>query len=180
MSTFILAFFTSQSYSFWRSVYFTTRSIQGRINDICLLITASAKRSEGNGHNAYTGFSSEASNLVQTCTRLKRLSHTFFWASTPTCSNGLGDREIGEDGEHVDLHPSLLGESAIEIGPLLLSVEGLKSLEDADELTSNEVDSLLSCGLPPSQYTYVLLEWVSLYIIEGLQKGILHSGNGME
>ena len=29
--------------------------------------------------------------MVRRCTRLLRLSHTFFWAATPTCSNGLGD-----------------------------------------------------------------------------------------
>ena len=44
LSTFILTFFTSQAYQYWRNVYFTTRAIQGRINDVCLLISLGAER----------------------------------------------------------------------------------------------------------------------------------------
>lgn len=172
LCTFILAFFTSQAYSFWRSVYFTTRAIQGRINDVCLLVTISASRGgKQNDNEPFTSYSEEATSLVQTCTRLLRLSHTFFWASTPTSSNGLNGDNNDERNEQID---------SIEIGPILLSPKGLESLKAADELTSNEVDALLSCGLPPSQYTYVLLEWVSLYIMEGFRDGIFCGGNGME
>jgi hypothetical protein len=157
--TFILAFFTSQSYNFWRSVYFTTRAIQGRINDICLLITMSATRSQPEGNKMNSFYDDEAADLVQTCSRLIRLSHTFFWASTPTSSNGLEN---------------------FEIGPLLLSQEGLRSLVEAHELTSNEVDALLKSGLPPSQYTYILVEWVALYVIEGIENGTLRGGVAMQ
>lgn len=179
LCTFILAFFTSQSYNFWRSVYFTTRAIQGRINDVCLLISASAERelsSEENSNDAttFTGYSKDASELVNTCTRLIRLSHTFFWASTPTCSNGLGDGGVADGDENQDIL------SRIEIGPILLSPEGLRRLQEAEELTKNEVDALLASGLPPSQYTYVLLEWVALYAMEGLKDGTLNGGNGLE
>jgi len=76
LCTFILAFFTSQAYTHWKSVYFTTRAIQGRINDVCMLITISAKRPDKTDAiiSAYTD---EAKELVETCTRLIRLSHTF-------------------------------------------------------------------------------------------------------
>jgi hypothetical protein len=181
LCTFILAFFTSQAYSFWRSVYFTTRAIQGRINDICLLTTVSAERGTVMGlDETFTGFSEDASDLVQTCTRLIRLSHTFFWASTPTCSNGFGDGGVKDGDENRDFSRQQLRDNPIEIGPILLSPEGLKSLEDLEELTSNEVEALLTSGIPPSQYPYVLLEWVGLYIRDGLRSGILHGGNGME
>ncbi len=190
LCTFILAFFTSQSYSFWRSVYFTTRAIQGRINDICLLISASAERecindddNDDNNNNdtkrkkndsTSTGYSEQASELVKTCARLVRLSHTFFWASTPTLSNGLGDGGVLDGDDQQDIL------SRIEIGPILLSPEGLRRLQQVDELTKNEVDALLASGLPPSQYTYILLEWVALYALEGLKDGILIGGNGLE
>jgi hypothetical protein len=78
LCTFILAFFTSQAYSYWRSVYFTTRAIQGRINDICLIITTNAERKAGkmvDGKNM-TDYSFRAAELVATCTRLIRVSHT--------------------------------------------------------------------------------------------------------
>ena len=38
LCVFILTFFTQQAYGHWRSVYFTTRAIQGRINDACMLV----------------------------------------------------------------------------------------------------------------------------------------------
>lgn len=76
--TFILAFFTSQAYSYWRQVYFTTRAIQGRINDICLIVTTNAEREtrtpvDGRAMSDYT---ERAAALVETCTRLIRVSHT--------------------------------------------------------------------------------------------------------
>ena len=91
LCTFILTFFTSQAYSHWRLCYFTTRAIQGRINDVCLLLTLGTARGAPSGELDVTGYSAEGGHLVRLCTRLLRLSHTFFWAATPTCSNGVGD-----------------------------------------------------------------------------------------
>lgn len=78
LCTFILAFFTSQAYSYWRSVYFTTRAIQGRINDICLIITTNAERKKRITPDGkeMSDYSDRAKELVATCTRLIRVSHT--------------------------------------------------------------------------------------------------------
>ena len=92
LTIFVLTFFTSQAYSHWRSIYFTSRAIQGRINDICLLVAIGAERDA-----AGSGYSEEAVKLVGRCTRLIRLSHTFFWAAQPTCSNGVGDGGICQE-----------------------------------------------------------------------------------
>lgn len=177
LCTFILAFFTQEAHRHYKSVYFTTRAIQGRINDVCMILTMSAKRKKTND-GVMTGYDQDADALVSTCTRLIRLSHTFFWATTPTCSNGVGDGGI-TDGDHFkDLPPSEQDLDAI--GPLLLSPYGLRFLERADELTHEEVESLLACGLPPSQYPYILLEWVGMYALEGLHDGTLVGGPGVE
>ena len=40
---------------------------------------------------ASSGYADDAKRLVTLCSRLLRLSHTFFWASTRTLSNGVGD-----------------------------------------------------------------------------------------
>jgi hypothetical protein len=161
LCTFILTFFSSQAYSHWRMVYSCTRAIQGRINDICFLITMGAERDE-------QGYTHKATVLVETCTRLIRLSHTFFWAATPTASDGLGDRE------DKDLSPGF------DIGPLLLSQEGLDGLVAANELTKEEMHTLIATGLPPSQYAYVLLEWVGLYTMRGLREGSICCDDGFE
>jgi hypothetical protein len=161
LCTFILTFFMAETYKHWRSVYFTTRAIQGRINDICMLITMG---SQG------------ADELVARCTRLIKVSHTFFWAATPTCSNGMGDGGI-EDGDENDDIP-LENRLDNAIGPLLLSREGLRRLANAGELTKEEVEALLNSGLPPSQYSYILLEWVGLCIMDGLESELLGTRDG--
>ena len=158
-STFILTFFTAEAYKHWRQVYFTTRAIQGRINDICMLITMSAPPGDA-----------AAEELVHRCTRLLRKGHSFFWAATPTVSDGLADED--------DVDHRMYNVQEEEIGPMLLSAEGLRGLAQAGELTKEEADALLSSGLPPTQYTYVLLEWVGLYFMEGLELEIIGHKNG--
>lgn len=117
LTTFILTFFTSEAYRHWKDVYFTTRRIQGRINDICMLVTMGAT----------TPDKDLKKELVDTCTRLIKLSHTFFWAATPTCSNGVLDGGV-EDGDHnedistADRRDRLNNHA---IGPILLSPRGL-------------------------------------------------------
>lgn len=101
-----------------------------------------------------------------------RPRQTFFWAATPTCSNGLaglGDEEEKAIQAGIDF-----------IGPLLLSAEGLEGLVRAGELSDVEMEALLGSGLPPSQYAYVLLEWVGLCAMDGMQRGWLRSGAGLE
>ena len=173
LSTFILTFFTSEAFAQWKRVYFTTRAIQGRINDLCLFLAVGAAR-EGNGTTVYT---EEAAELLAKCTRLLRLSHTFFWAATPTCSNGVDDGGIADGDENRGMQ---LRDRTDQIGPLLLSCEGLATLVAADELKSEEMEALLDSGLPPSQYAYILLEWVCMHAMEGLRSGALRGQTGWE
>lgn len=191
LSTFILTFFLSHAFSYWQKVYNTTRMIQGRINDIAMLITMAAERGVDDIHDKTTkkarsnasivdkgsqGFSKRAEDLVNLCMRYVRLSHTFFWAQTATSSNGLNDSEdylrdasdckIPVDDEH--------------IGPLLLSPYGLKALERAKQLSREEKEGLMGSGLPPSQYAYILLTWMGVHVMEGLKNGTLRGGAGFE
>ena len=178
LCTFILTFFTSQAYAHWKQVYFTTRAIQGRINDICMLITIGARRSSfsSNGEGtAGTSYSDDAERMVERCTRFVRLSHTFFWAATPTCSNGMGDSgEVDETGA------PWTSRDVYDVGPLLLSPQGLDSLVRSGQMTKEERQTLLDSGLPPSQYAYVLLEWVALHAMSGIETGVLRGGPGLE
>mmetsp|Transcript_39676 Transcript_39676/g.80979 ORF Transcript_39676/g.80979 Transcript_39676/m.80979 type:complete len:502 (-) Transcript_39676:863-2368(-) len=195
LCTFILTFFTAEAYKHWRNIYFTTRAIQGRINDICLLVTIGAERGDcdevgcgneaefdGIVQGATTGYSEAGAKLVDKCTRMVKLSHTFFWSATPTCSNGVGDEGL-EDGDHapdVDMRhdPESIQQKAI--GPLLLSPEGLQELVSVGQLTKEERSALLNSGLDPSQYCYILLQWVGLHVMNGLRTGAMTGGNGLE
>ena len=181
LCTFILTFFTQEAYKHYRTVYLTTRAIQGRINDICLLITIGSLRGEPeslSNDNLVTGYSDEALAVVETCTRLIRLSHTFYWASVPTASNGIRDGGGKDKDNHDWLENAYNEEDAI--GPLLLSPDGLETLVRAGELTKQEKESLMESGLPPSQYAYILLEWVGLYSMRGMKNGDIICDDGFE
>ena len=184
LATFVLTFFTSQAYAHYRLIYTTTRAIQGRINDICLLLAIGAARAdEVDGSSGpvaadATGYSEEAAALVARCTRLIRLSHTFFWAATPTCSNGVGDGGVEDGDGQADLPRNERRGDAI--GPLLLSTDGLIELVSAGELDREEAAALEASNLPPSQYTYILLEWVGLHAARGMRNGTLRASNGFE
>ena len=62
MTIFVLTFFTQQAYAHYRSVYFCARAIQGRINDVCLLLAVGATRGEGEG--ATSTYSDDGAALV--------------------------------------------------------------------------------------------------------------------
>ena len=66
LTTFILTFFTSQAFNYWQKVYQTTRMIQGRINDICMLVVVGAKRGNAGAgtekHHTTTTTSSSSSS----------------------------------------------------------------------------------------------------------------------
>lgn len=90
-----------------------------------------------------------------------------FWAAMPTNSNGVSDKawerkretfrvDVADDDDDDD------DDRNIAIGPILLSPSGLRYLERAEELTHAEVQTLLNSNLPPSQYTYMLMQWVGM------------------
>ncbi|KAL7533265.1 hypothetical protein ACHAWF_004443 [Thalassiosira exigua] len=178
LTTFTLSFFVNHAYQSWRSVYFCTRAIQGRLNDLCMLITMGAKRSANYGDvDGTTGDEHrDAKRLVQDTTRMLRLSHVFFWAMHPTGTNsdGLGVI-IGDDGSGLsdDFDAS-------QFGPMLLSADGLKRLVKCGQMTENEMKALVATGLPPSQYPYVFLEWAGIRVIDGMEHGELRGGPGLE
>ncbi|KAL7488569.1 hypothetical protein ACHAW6_014174 [Cyclotella cf. meneghiniana] len=192
LTTFTLSFFVNHAYSHWRLTYFCTRAIQGRVNDLCMLVTLGAARSKSYGEvDGVTGYQTKAVNgdgtdgsdkdakkLVQDITRLLRMSHTLFWAATPTRSDGMGDLHLTEGGILGDDLPKNFDPS--QFGPMLLSRQGLEMLVKYGQLTQREKEGLVACGLPPSQYPYVLLEWAGLRAIDGMEKGELRGGPGME
>lgn len=186
----VLTFFTSLAFSYWQKVYNTTRMIQGRINDFCMLLTMSAARmditpdmydeDDNNAPSTYASsvYTPQSLKLATTITRLLRMSHTFFWAATPTLSNGLSDSsEFMEESEncHIPIDDN-------HIGPIMMSRYGLKALAESNQLTKQEVKALLRTGLPPSQYPFVLLEWVGILVMQGLhdKKASFVGGPGLE
>jgi hypothetical protein len=75
LTTFILTFFLTQAYSFWKNMYSIGRKVQGRLNDIGMLAATYTKRDEqGN-------FTKEGSELLDDVAQNIRLFSPFMWAS---------------------------------------------------------------------------------------------------
>eukprot|EP00986_Skeletonema_menzelii_P010580 scaffold5194_cov144-Skeletonema_menzelii.AAC.3 len=218
LTIFTLSFFVNHAYTQWRMTYFATRAIQGRINGLCMLVSAGAKRSaaygdvdgttgyarsssdgatttEGDAHFNNNGDGTtatttttpttttkkrDARTLVEDIARYLRMSHTFFWASTPTHSDGFGDTCVTEGGIIGDDDLLARNFDASQFGPMLLSDEGLDMLVDYEQLTQREKEALIATGLPPSQYSYVMLEWAGIRCIDGMDKGELRGTQAME
>ena len=75
VTTFILTFFLAQAYSMWRNMYDTTRTIQGRLSHIVLLVASTVERDE------HGKLSEKAEHLVEDIGHYVRLFHVFNWAS---------------------------------------------------------------------------------------------------
>ena len=164
--------------------------IQGHINNFCMLLAMRAARgadteesrrspAESNastGPRGSRGFDDRSKDFVALCTRLIRLSHTFFWAQTATISNGLNDC----DDYREEAAACSVPVDDEYIGPLLLSPYGLQALVDAGQLTQEEREGLMGTGLPPSQYAYTLLVWVGVHCNAALCDGALRGGPGLE
>jgi hypothetical protein len=76
LTTFLLTFFVGQAYSFWRDFMQVGRSIQGRLNDIQLLLTSHAARNPKTDQ-----YTKEAYLFLQDMARQLRLFHLLHWAS---------------------------------------------------------------------------------------------------
>ena len=126
-------------------------------------------------HIGNFGDDKDAKKLVADVTRILRMSHTFFWAVKPIWSDGLSDVMFKDEMSNL---PKNFDET--RFGPMLLSPQGLEMLVKYGQLTRTEVDALRATNLSPSQYPYVLIEWAGLRAMDGMRKGELIGGPGLE
>uniref|UniRef100_A0A7S4N4G7 Bestrophin homolog n=1 Tax=Odontella aurita TaxID=265563 RepID=A0A7S4N4G7_9STRA len=75
LTNFLLTFFVGQAYSFWREFYKVGRSIQGKINDISLLLATNVAR---NKDGTYT---KESRSVLNDVGGYLRAFHILMWAS---------------------------------------------------------------------------------------------------
>ena len=74
ITTFVLTFFLSQAYALWRNIYTCGRKIQGRLNDVSLVLACSVERNK-NGEYTDRGLLL-LNDVAMSC----RLCHAFSWA----------------------------------------------------------------------------------------------------
>ena len=160
LTTFILTFFVGQAYALWREMYATGRKIQGRLNDIGILLATHVHRnsySDNNHHHQDEQESSSSSSsqqpqlppqsvdFLQTVARHIRLFTILFWASQ--------SRQF----------------------KVLLTRRGMYEMQQAGILTSRELQTLLKLPVSPTQRHNAVLQWI---MMECLQARRQHSDDG--
>jgi hypothetical protein len=77
LTTFLLTFFVGQAYTFWRSTHDLGRGIQGRFNDIHMMLATHATRDRRTGR-----YTPEAYDFLTEVQQKLRVFHLLYWASS--------------------------------------------------------------------------------------------------
>jgi len=164
-STFLLTFFVGQAYGLWRDFYGIGRSIQGRLNDINLLVATHAARSpvtrKKGSHKRnpddlpqYFNNSKHTPEALRLCEKVSsnlKAYHILMWAS-----NARRFR-------------------------MLLTNRGLHHMVQRGIISKEEkytLDTLVE--LPKTMKHLVFLEWIAMDCQKGLREGTLIGNAGFE
>ena len=152
MTTFVNSFFLSQAYGFWLATKGNIRKVQGRLNDIGILLATHAKRDES------AQYLPESRELLQEVARWVRLFHILYWAS--------------------QVRPAV-GDEITSIS-VLRTEPGLARLRERGLITKREHKLLLSGALTETTRYVVVLEWIISRFTQARAKGMLDGGAGFE
>jgi len=154
MCTFVNSFFLSQAYGFWLATKGNVRKVQGRLNDLGMLLACHAQRDGPTG--LYTPASRE---LLEDVARYVRLYHMLFWAG--------------------QVRPAR-GDSGVSFS-VLRTERGLAALLERNALTKVEHDLLVdNAALSETQRCHAVLEWIVARFVHALRAGQLVGGVGLE
>lgn len=154
MATFVNSFFLSQAYGFWLATKGNVRKVQGRLNDLGMLLATHAERDAGTGR-----FSTGSRELLQDVARWVRLFHMLFWA-------GHVRPARGDEGASFSV---------------LRTERGLAALLARDALTKHEHTLLVhNPRLPETQRHNAVLEWIVTRFVDAHRSGMLLGGPGLE
>lgn len=87
LTTFVATFFLNSAFNYWRDFYWTARSIQGRFNDVQLIVSSYAAR-DRNG-----AIKEEAKQALDDVARMQRIFHQLFWSVAVKRFNSLHSPE---------------------------------------------------------------------------------------
>ena len=154
MATFVNSFFLSQAYGYWLATKGNVRKVQGRLNDMNMLLAIHARRSPETGR-----FTSESLELLETVARWVRLYHMLFWAG--------------------QVRPAR-GDHAVSYS-LLRTERGLRGLRERGAITDEEYRLLAETpALSETARHHAVLEWILRRFVEARRTGVLDGGTGLE
>lgn len=81
LATFLLTFFVGQAYTFWRGLHDQARGIQGRMNDINMLLASSGASIPPSNTSTNEYYTEEALTFLNSLATKLRVCHLLFWAA---------------------------------------------------------------------------------------------------
>jgi hypothetical protein len=81
LATFLLTFFVGQAYSFWRNLNQEARGIQGRVNDINMLLASSGAAIPRKSTSKNEYYTEEALAFLNSLATKLQVCHLLFWAA---------------------------------------------------------------------------------------------------
>ena len=154
MATFTNSFFLSQAYGFWLATKGNVRKVQGRLNDMGMLVATHAQRVRATGK-----YTPEALELLETIARQVRLYHMLYWASQVRPARG--DKGVSYR--------------------VLRTEQGLQNLLKRGALTQREYELLVdNPRLSETGRHHAVLEWIVARVLDANGSGELRGGVAME
>jgi len=141
LTIFILTFFLNQAYSFWREIYTLGRQIQGRLNDIHLILATTAARKKPRERNSSTIYTPAAETCLDDIGQFSRLFHALFWASVTRRYE------------------------------ILQTKRGLERMASRGIITYKQLQALLDMDLPENQRHSAVLEWMMIRADQAMTDG---------
>ncbi|GMH61657.1 hypothetical protein TL16_g03304 [Triparma laevis f. inornata] len=155
VTTFTLTFFLNVSYNLWRKCYLVSRRLQGRLNDLGMLLATYATRSSP----------SPSSNPKE----------------TPMSTYTPGSKQVLTlISRYVRLFNLLTYASFTRSHRPILTPRGMRRLVDRGVITKNEREALVEADIPATQRHNAVVLWIMRVFVEGRQAGHLMGGNGFE
>ena len=150
VTTFTLTFFLNQSYALWRKCYELSRRLQGRLNDLGLLLATHASRKTPSSPNDPSTYTPASRQLLELIARYIRLFNLLTYASFTRSHRPI------------------------------LTPRGMRRMVERGILTAQERQVLVDAEVPATQRHNAVIMWIMRLYIEGRAAGHLQGGSGHE
>jgi len=150
VTTFTLSFFLNNSYALWRRCYILSRTLQGRLNDVSMILAAHATRTKSLHPLEMSEYTPESKQILTLISRYIRLLSLLAYASFTKSHRPI------------------------------LTPRGYRRLVERGIITPLERQALVESDVAPTQRHNAVLLWIIKVFLEGKKGGHIKGGVGME
>ncbi len=148
VTTFTLTFFLNQSYGLWRKCYDYSRRLQGRLNDLGMVLAAHATRTKPSSPDIPSTYTPQSRQALELVSRYVRVFNLLTYASFTRSHRPI------------------------------LTPRGMRRLVERGILTPKEREILTDAEVPATQRHNAVLVWLIRLFLEGRQAGLFEGGTG--